>query len=132
MQDLPYIQKMLMGCCGTSRHELWGKPKELTAEQKMEEQRSGRFVNPRNMIDKMVKMCKHNINEIASYWYSNFDRVNQSALDKKQIFEQIKQAKACIKKVERIMENTKLKNEKDFKSRSKRAIYYTLFIAANR
>ena len=39
MQECPCIQKMLMGCCGTPKHELWGEPKELTAEQKMEEQR---------------------------------------------------------------------------------------------
>ncbi len=118
MQDLPCIQKMLMGCCGTPKHELWGEPKELTAEQKMEEQRIEGLVNVRLMVYSMVDMCKRNISEIASYWHSNFDRIHQSAsVDTNQIFGQINQTKAYIEKVESMMEKTKPENEKDLSQR---------------
>ena len=65
----------------------------------------------------MVKMCKHNISEIASYWHSNFDRVHQSALVYKTNFGQINQTKAYIEKVESMMEKTKPENEKDLSQR---------------
>jgi hypothetical protein len=118
MQNLPYIQKMLMGCCGTPKHELWGEPKEPTAEQKMEEQRIRGLVNIRLMVYSMVDMCKRNISEIASYWHSNFDRIHQSAsVDTNQIFGQINHTKAYIEKVENVMEKTKLENEKDLSQR---------------
>ena len=111
--ERPLYQKALMYAIGTPLSELRKQPKELTPQQKMEEQKFIGLVNDQSMVHYMIDMCKHNINRIVGYWDKNFDSIHQSTrINPNHIFNEIKKIKKDLKKIEEYMENFKMINYK--------------------